>query len=130
MRPFIKRLKVKMTKAELSLCTILRELGLPYKFQRWVRPTKYVTDFWLPIRTTDTRKKRGLIIEVDGEYHYNRTEYDNQRTKSLLRQKRVDKLIRFKNEDVLQRKGVVKSTILSVVDELRKEDKKEEICAL
>jgi len=118
---FIRRLKMKMTEEELFMCKILRELGLPYKFQRWIRPTKYVTDFWLPIRTLIKKKKRGLIIEVDGGYHDERKEYDKKREKELIKRKRVDKILRFKNEVIRNQPDFVKKTIIDEVSKLRQD---------
>ena len=63
-------------------------LGL--KFKRQVPYGRYILDFYCV--------EKRLAIELDGQSHNNKIEYDNNRDKALLSGK--IKTLRFKNEDI------------------------------
>jgi very-short-patch-repair endonuclease len=50
-------------------------------------------------------RKRRLVIEVDGEYHFFRSKQDGFRTQNLKRMGFT--LVRFVNHDVLERPEIV-----------------------
>lgn len=85
----------KPTPAEKELIQALQDIGIRFKFQRPVYDHShcYIIDFWI------FTKSAPLVVEIDGESHKNRAEYDFQRT-VFLQNKRNCKVIRFKNEQV------------------------------
>jgi len=79
------------TEAEKALWSQLRNKNLDDKFRRQHLIDDFIVDF------VCLRKK--LVVEVDGEIHETKKEYDEERTK-ILNDKGF-KVIRFKNEEVL-----------------------------
>jgi very-short-patch-repair endonuclease len=81
-----------MTGAERKLWYRLRDRALVgHKFRRQCAIGNYIVDFCCI--------ERRLIVELDGEQHYEKTKaYDEQRTKELG--KRGFKVIRFWNQEV------------------------------
>ncbi|MCD6148456.1 DUF559 domain-containing protein [bacterium] len=97
------KLRRRPTKAELAMKRILNSLGIDYIFQKRIR--WYIADFYL------TKRNRGVIVEVDGEYHKYRTDYDKRRDE-LLRREGFE-VIRFTNKEVLNFPEVVKEKLKS-----------------
>jgi len=96
----------KSTKAERALWQELKSKKLNgYKF-RFQHPIgKFIADFYC--------NEKKLIIEIDGGYHFEKEqeELDEARTEWL--EMRGIKVIRFKNEEVLQRLQTVLEMIKS-----------------
>ena len=83
-------MRQKSTNAENILWNELRRKKLGYKFKRQFSIDNYVIDFYCP--------DFGLAIELDGEIHRCKKEYDNYRTKTLNAYGVTE--IRFKNFEV------------------------------
>lgn len=87
---------LKPTESENLFESYLKELGLYYKKQKAFMSKLgrkfYIVDFYLP-------KPHKLVIEIDGLYHQDQQEYDQERTKYLtdIRNLRV---LRFTNQEV------------------------------
>ena len=97
-------LRKNMTKAETTIWKRLRMNQIDGLHFRKQHPYgMYIIDFYCD--------KAMLAIEVDGEIHKNRTIYDDERTKYL--ESTGLKVIRFTNEDILNR-------IEWVISEIRK----------
>jgi len=85
----------KPTEAELMAKRLLIKSGIAFEFQKIFK--QYRVDFYL--------RKTRTIIEIDGGYHNS----DDQKIKDKWRQERLIKhgkirnMLRFTNEDVLQR---------------------------
>ena len=81
-----------MTDVERKLWYKLRDRALVgHKFRRQCAIDNYIVDFCCI--------ERRLIVELDGEQHYEKTKaYDDQRTKEL--RKRGFRVIRFWNQEV------------------------------
>ena len=87
-----RELRKNMTGAEIKLwASFFRQQNFRVFRQRPI--DQYIVDFYIP--------KYKLVIEIDGDTHYERKViiYDEQRTKIL--QKYNLRVIRFTNEDVL-----------------------------
>jgi very-short-patch-repair endonuclease len=98
-----RRLRLNPTLAEQRLWDALkhRQLGgLRFRFQHAVE--QFVVDFYCP--------ERRLVVEVDGEIHDTQVEYDTARTECL--EQRGYRLIRFRNQEVLEDLAVVLQKIL------------------
>ena len=87
---FRKVLRRSQTDVEKLLWKYLRSSHLGEKFKRQIIFGNYIVDFYCP--------SCKLVIELDGEQHKRRREYDNMRTK-YLKSKGI-KVIRFWNADV------------------------------
>lgn len=100
------------TKAEEKLWTeLLKERKMKgYKFLRQKPVHRYILDFYC--------SKLLMGIEVDGQSHLNKKDYDDYRTyvvKGLGL-----KILRFKNEDIMDRIDDVSSEILKEVNKREK----------
>jgi len=96
----------KSTKAERALWQELKSKklnGYKFRFQHLIG--KFIADFYC--------NEKKLIIEIDGGYHFEKEqeELDEARTEWL--EMRGIKVIRFKNEEVLQRLQTVLEMIKS-----------------
>ncbi len=101
---FARRLRKRMTEAEIKLWMHLRGRKQKYKYRRQVPLGLYVADFCC--------MKHRLIIEVDGGIHEELKETDAMRDE-LLKTGNF-RLVRFKNQDVL--KNIKK--VLNELDQL------------
>ena len=103
-----KSLRNNMTSAEVVLWQLLRghKLG-GYKFRRQQGIGPYILDFYSP--------RLKLCVEVDGNSHDHKYEYDEQR--SLFLNKQGIKVIRFSNDQVFANVDWVTSEILREVGE-------------
>ena len=93
----------KSTEAEAKLWEQLRDNKLGWKFRRQHPVERFITDF--------ACLQKGLIIEVDGEYHVTgeQKQQDDQRT-AILEEKGFT-VLRFTNEEVLQNIYAVRDKI-------------------
>ena len=91
-------LRKEQTFAEALLWSRLRNRALGgYKFKRQVPMEQYIVDF--------ACHSPGLVIELDGEWHTFRSEFDQKRTKLL--ETLGYKVKRFSNNEVLQNINLV-----------------------
>jgi cyclase len=102
-----KELRNNPTKAEKKLWKMLNRKQLGIKFRRQHPIKTYIADFYC--------HEKKLVIEIDGGYHLKRDqiEYDNLRSEEIT--KFGIKVIRFKNEEVLNSIGNVLEEIKSVI---------------
>ena len=100
-----KRLRAKMTKAELNLWEGLRKSKTGFKFRRQHPIGIYIVDFYC--------HELKLVIELDGGVHnnHNQKEWDKSRTHDLNLLN--IEVIRFTNEEVFSKIDEVISTIYS-----------------
>lgn len=104
---FQMKLKQTPTVAESMLWSSLRKKQLGVRFRRQYIIDKYIVDFFcLP---------KKLIIEVDGAIHEKRKEYDELRTLAL--NLKGYHIIRFTNEDVVQRHQFVLEKIKNILEQ-------------
>jgi very-short-patch-repair endonuclease len=97
-----------MTDAEVNLWMRLRANQLAgHYFRRQVAIGTYIVDFICV--------KSRLIVEVDGSQHLNAVEHDQVRTAWL--QSRGYRVLRFWDNDVLQRQPAVLESILIALQE-------------
>jgi very-short-patch-repair endonuclease len=85
-------LRSKSTPVEIILWQQLRNSKLIFRFKRQYSIMNYVVDFYC--------HKAKLAIELDGEIHRSRQEYDNYRTRYL--ESLGIKEIRFNNNQVIE----------------------------
>ena len=105
-----KRMRMSQTDAEASLWHHLRGKRFAgYKFRRQQPIGPYIVDF-VCLRCR-------LIVEADGGQHGETVEYDNMRTKWL--ENEGFRVLRFWNNDILQRGEDVLDSILSALGSLR-----------
>ena len=91
-RVFARRLRRRMTVAEKILWKALRDRRFQsLKFRRQVPLGSFVADFLC--------SQHRLIIEVDGDSHTDRKEYDEWRTERLNEQNYI--ILRVSNEEVM-----------------------------
>ncbi|QNN25389.1 endonuclease domain-containing protein [Planctomycetales bacterium ZRK34] len=83
-----------------------RQLG-GLKFRRQVPIDRYVADYYC----ADAK----LIIELDGESHVGRAEYDERRTQVL--ESRGYRVLRFMNDDLLNHPEAVADAILRAAED-------------
>ena len=96
--------------AEKILWTCLRDRQLNgFKFRRQHVVGAYVADFYC--------HECQLIVELDGDSHGHRDEYDSNRTTIL--QRGGDTVIRFLNEDVFDFTDSVLEAILSECERIQ-----------
>lgn len=100
-------LRSNMTVAEKIVWDVLKNKKLGVKFRRQHSLGRYVLDFYC--------HEIGLVIELDGKYH----EIENQKVLDKDRDKALEisglKVIRFKDEDVMERMDMVISKIKSCI---------------
>ena len=101
-----KELRMEMTESEKVLWKRLRMKQLKgFYFRRQHPYGIYILDFFC--------SKAGLVIELDGEIHRYRKGYDTERTEFL--ESTGLKVIRFDNDDVLERIDWVIEEILKQI---------------
>lgn len=98
-------LRQKSTETEIILWNKLRRKSLGYKFKRQFSVDNYVIDFYCP--------DKKLAIELDGDIHKSRKEYDTYRTKYI--NAFGIKEIRFTNDEVLMNLEEVVRQIFSLL---------------
>jgi very-short-patch-repair endonuclease len=104
---FKKSLRQSQTDAENILWYYLKNRNMKrLKFRRQHVLQGYIVDF--------VCLEKKLIIELDGSQHVNQEAYDAIRTKVL--ENDGFKVIRFWNNDVLERIGIVLEVIYSALD--------------
>ena len=84
---------------------LLKGKKLGYIFHRQKPINRFIVDFYC--------SKLNLVVEIDGEIHKNKIEYDQERD-AFLKQIGIQ-TIRFTNENVLNDFGKVKRTLFSLV---------------
>jgi very-short-patch-repair endonuclease len=89
---YARRLRKKATPSEQLLWKHLRRKQLPFKFRRQQPMAPYIVDFFCPAAR--------LVIELDGESHIGREDYDYRREQFLKRQGLT--VLRFWNSEVFQ----------------------------
>ena len=90
---FAKKNRKNLTFAEKIVWNELRRNSLGFHFRRQVVVGKYIVDFICI--------DRKLIIEIDGDSHIGKDDYDEERTKYF--EGAGFRVIRFLNEDVIHR---------------------------
>lgn len=103
----------KATPAELQFKKILEELGVKFAFQdKCVLDYPYRRTYYIDFVIKLKGYRQFLLIEIDGGYHSTETQKaeDDKRTDDLL--KNVGPLIRFTNDEVLQKPETIKNEIL------------------
>jgi lysyl-tRNA synthetase class 2 len=100
-------LRKELTPAERKLWSRIRNNQLEVNFRRQHAIGNYIPDF--------VCIERKLIIELDGSQHLEQVEYDAERTKSLEVQ--GYKVIRFLNNDVMNRIDSVLEIILDLIND-------------
>ncbi len=100
-----KKMRANPTPAEAALWQQLKSKKLGLKFRQQHLIEEFIVDF--------VCLKKKLIIEVDGKIHDNQVEKDRERTQKL--ESKGYKVIRFKNEEVLENLNHV---ILKIKNEL------------
>jgi len=95
------------TQAEAYLWEILRNKKLGVKFRQQHIIDIYIVDF--------VCLSKKLVIEIDGEFHKNRKEYDLLRTQVL--NSKGFRVIRFTNQEVL---SYTENVIQQICDALSK----------
>lgn len=104
-----KKLRRKMSPPEGALWQILRGHRLQgWKFTRQVSVGPFTVDF--------AARRERLAIELDGETHAGREEYDARRTSYL--EKAGWTVVRFTNIDISSNPGGVAMTILDVLEQV------------
>ncbi len=93
------------TPAEDLLWKHLRNKGIGFKFRRQHLIDQYIVDF--------VNLDQKLIVEVDGGYHLNNKQEDLEREENLNRL--GFKIVRFSNDEVLQKTNMVKAKILELL---------------
>ena len=109
-RDLRKSLRNSMTPAEASLWRALRGRGAGgYKFRRQQGIGPYVLDFYCP--------ELRLCVELDGNSHDYKFDYDEQRTSYLASQ--GIRVIRFRNEQVWTSMEGVVAEIVRIAREIK-----------
>ena len=107
LKDFAKENRRYMTEAESALWMYLKGNALGHKFLRQHIIGDYIVDFFC--------RDRQLIIEVDGGYHAERTQQEDD----AVRQQRLEemgyKVIRFSNEAILVD---IKTTLDTIINYL------------
>lgn len=105
-----KELRKNMTAAEMVLWLHLREGLNGLKFRRQHPIGLYIADFYC--------HKVKLIIEIDGSIHKQEEVKENDKIRETELQKWGYKIIRFSNEEVMQKLEYVVNTISQKIIEL------------
>ncbi|WP_337176394.1 DUF559 domain-containing protein [Paludisphaera sp.] len=99
-----RRLRREMTQPERALWRELRQLrGLGYRFRRQAPIGPYIADFHEPARR--------LVIELDGDSHADRGDYDRDRDAWM--EARHLQVFRISNDDVIADVGAVVEAIVA-----------------
>lgn len=109
-----RKLRKNSTPSEICLWKELRGNNLGNTLNRQKPLDQFIVDFYC--------KELGLVIEIDGDSHDDKRDYDSRR------QNRLEALgltvIRFYDHDVMKHTEGVVSKIKRVMDELEKQDSK------
>ena len=97
-----KLLRAEQTPAERILWELLRAGRTGIKFQRQVVIAPYIADF--------ASRSHRLVIELDGDTHVGREDYDARRTAYL--ESRGYRVLRFTNGDMMKNREAVVRAIL------------------
>jgi len=110
-----RELRKRMTPAELALWSVIRKKQLSgLRFRRQHPIGHYIADFYcLEIK---------LVVEVDGGSHIGKEEYDEIRQQTITDHGLI--ILRFSNDDVLERINYVKHKIISAAYDIRTQVKK------
>jgi very-short-patch-repair endonuclease len=101
--------RLKMTKGEAILWKTLQNRRFSgYKFSRQIAILNYIVDFYCP--------ELKLAIEVDGESHGSKGEYDSQREADLL--KTGVQVLRIKEGEVVFKLQWVKERISMTIEHI------------
>jgi very-short-patch-repair endonuclease len=98
-----KNLRSDSTEEEVILWSILKKFLKDARFRRQYSIGNFIIDFY------STRYR--IAIEIDGEYHDNQKEYDEER-ENFIKSKNIT-LIRFKNIEI-------KKDLRNVIDKIKK----------
>jgi very-short-patch-repair endonuclease len=109
LREFAKENRKRQTLAESFLWERLRRNQLGVEFRRQYVIGDYIADF--------VCLDEGLIIEVDGAYHAERDQHDDDMVRTANLEQIGFKIIRFRNEEVLMN---VEKVLESINNELKK----------
>ncbi len=93
LKAFAKENRKYMTEAESALWKYLKSNGLGHKFLRQHIIGDYIVDFLC--------RDKLLVIEVDGGYHSERIQQEDDAVRQQWLEEMGYKVIRFTNEDVL-----------------------------
>jgi very-short-patch-repair endonuclease len=103
-----RNLRGALTPAEHRLWQHLRRGQLSrFGFRRQYPMGPFIVDFYCP--------GARLVVEVDGDVHVERVEYDTERTRWLEQQRRC-RVLRFTNDEVLHNLDAVLEAIVRVLD--------------
>ena len=95
-----KKLRNNRPKPEIKLWYYTRNKQLGCKFRRKVGIGEYIVDFYSP--------EIKLVIEIDGESHYNQQEIEKDKTRDLYLHGLGLKVLRFTNLEVMENiEGVI-----------------------
>lgn len=107
LKGFAKENRKYMTEAESALWNYLKGNSLGHKFLRQHIIGEYIVDFLC--------RDKSLVIEVDGGYHSERTQQEDDAVRQEWLEQRGYKVIRFTNEEVL---FDMEGTVRRIVGEL------------
>ncbi len=94
LRSFARENRKNMTLAESVLWEEIRYGYLGHKFLRQHSIGDYIVDFLC--------RDNGLIIEVDGGYHSERTQQEDDEVRAAWLESQGYSVVRFSNEEILQ----------------------------
>ncbi len=92
LKNFAKENRTKMTESESVLWEALRRLHCGYHFRRQHPIGDYIADFIC--------LKKKLVVEVDGGYHNNPMQQQNDQMRTDYLERKGYTVIRFKNEEI------------------------------
>ena len=104
LKDFAKENRRFMTEAESALWKYLKGNALGHKFLRQHIIGDYIVDFFC--------RDRQLVIEVDGGYHSERTQHEDDAVRQKWLEEMGYKVIRFSNEAILVD---IKTTIDTII---------------
>ncbi|MFN8266246.1 MAG: DUF559 domain-containing protein [Chitinophagaceae bacterium] len=117
LKKFARQLRKQMTKAEVVLWQEIRKKELGVQFHRQVPLTNYIVDFYC--------HEILLAIEVDGITHLHEGALEKDQKKEENLNKYGVLVIRFNDEDILNRKSEVLNYIYDLIIDLKKKYKVE-----
>ena len=92
LKNFAKENRTKMTESESVLWEALRRLHCGYHFRRQHPIGDYIADFIC--------LKKKLVVEVDGGYHNNPMQQQNDQMRTDYLERKGYTVIRYKNEEI------------------------------
>ncbi|UFX82599.1 endonuclease domain-containing protein [Candidatus Absconditicoccus praedator] len=111
-KDFARQLRSNQTKAEgIFWHMVLKFRPLGYKFTRQKPISSFIADFYC--------SKLLLVIELDGESHNEKVDYDNER--SLVFQRYGIKVIRYNNYDIFKNLEAVQIDLENKIKDREKE---------